>query len=275
MEMGTAGLVFRMRRRERRSRIGWHRELVVWSPFIISPVSLQGQRATESRKSDTRWHLSDECLHDLATGKRLAESSTKPSSTPPETPGNDYVSPNTGMLVLHPNASNPFTYQGIEAPVATPLNSSSNGESSDSTSPSPSDSSLCPISPLADQHFLPDPVLSVYAALFINGSILGIPCAHGQPLTPSRSAAPSTPIPLRPTPLQLTTGHFSWIDRFPFPRMRDNMILLAGIIDEEEFLGDLFILSGSFTMRKGGSTWDPEAWRIGGEFGGKWGYLFY
>jgi hypothetical protein len=137
MEMGTAGLVFRMRRRERRSRIGWHRELVVCSPFIISPVSLQGQRATESRKSDTRWHLLDECLHDLATGKRLAESSTKPSSIPPETPGNDYVSPNTGMLVLHPNASNPLTYQGIEAPVATPFNSSSNGESSDSTSPTP------------------------------------------------------------------------------------------------------------------------------------------
>jgi hypothetical protein len=47
-----------------------------------------------------------------------------------------------------------------------------------------------------------------------------------------------------------------------------------GIIDEEEFLADLFCFT-SFTLDAGTAPWDPSGWRIGKEFSAKWGYLFY
>ena len=64
------------------------------------------------------------------------------------------------------------------------------------------------------------------------------------------------------------------MDRFPFPKMRDNMITLMGIIDEEEFFADLFCLD-SFEIKPGAPAWDPTSWKIGKDFGKKWGYLFF
>ncbi|KIW67141.1 hypothetical protein PV04_06413 [Phialophora macrospora] len=114
---------------------------------------------------------------------------------------------------------------------------------------------------------------SIYGALYQNGALMGISCAVS---CSSKSCAvgPDIPESLRPTELQLTVVHPRWIDRFPFPKMRDNIITLLGIIDEEEFMGDLFRLT-SFTLDAGAAPWDPTAWRIGKEFSAKWGYLFY
>lgn len=52
------------------------------------------------------------------------------------------------------------------------------------------------------------------------------------------------------------------------------MITLMSIIDEEEFLADLFCLT-SFSVRPGAAPWDPKAWKIGQDFSAKWGYLFF
>ena len=52
------------------------------------------------------------------------------------------------------------------------------------------------------------------------------------------------------------------------------MITLLSVIDEEEFLADLFCMT-SFTVDDGGASWDPRAWKIGKDFSAKWGYLFY
>ncbi|KAL6242932.1 hypothetical protein RBB50_010032 [Rhinocladiella similis] len=114
---------------------------------------------------------------------------------------------------------------------------------------------------------------SVYAALFHNGAIMGLTCSITF-ASKSKPFGEEIPNSLRPTPLQLTTIHPQWIDRFPFPKMRDNMITLLSIIDEEEFLGDLFCLT-SFTVDGRLASWDPSAWKIGNEFSAKWGYLFY
>ncbi|KAK6379516.1 hypothetical protein LTS17_006434 [Exophiala oligosperma] len=114
---------------------------------------------------------------------------------------------------------------------------------------------------------------SVYAALFHNGAMMGLTCSISF-ASKSRPFGEEIPDSLRPTPLQLTTIHPQWIDRFPFPKMRDNMITLLSIIDEEEFLGDLFCLT-SFTVDGRMASWDPSAWKIGHEFSAKWGYLFY
>ena len=102
---------------------------------------------------------------------------------------------------------------------------------------------------------------------------MGISCSISSS-SKSRQVGPEIPDSLRPTELQLTVVHPRWIDRFPFPKMRDNMITLLGIIDEEEFMADLFCFT-SFTLDTGAASWDPKAWKIGKEFAAKWGYLFY
>jgi len=115
--------------------------------------------------------------------------------------------------------------------------------------------------------------MTVWAALFQNGAMMGISCAVSFP-GKSVPVGPEIPLSLRPTALQLTTIHPRWIDRFPFAKMRDNMINMISIIDEDEFLQDLFCMT-SFTVKPGAASWDPTAWSIGSEFSQKWGYLFY
>jgi Domain of unknown function (DUF3425) len=124
-----------------------------------------------------------------------------------------------------------------------------------------------------DQRAFPTPQLSVFAALWDNGAILGIACSS-EFTWKSKHVASDIPVALHPTPLQQMKVHFTWIDRFPFPQMRDNMITLSGVFNEEDFLEDLF-KQPSFTLKPGGLSWDPAAWKIAQEFGTKWGYLFY
>ena len=88
----------------------------------------------------------------------------------------------------------------------------------------------------------------------------------------------------------MTVLHIPWIDRFPFPKMRDNVISLSGVIDEEEFrtsllstpksslltpvVADLFT-TDSFVIVPESVSWDPMAWVVTKSFEEKWGYLFY
>ncbi|RVX67911.1 hypothetical protein B0A52_08516 [Exophiala mesophila] len=103
----------------------------------------------------------------------------------------------------------------------------------------------------------------------VHGGLSGIPVTELSP-----KFGPEVPDSLQPTTLQLTVPHPRWMDRFPFPKMRDNMITLMGIIDEEEFFADLFCLD-SFEIKPGAPAWDPTSWKIGKDFGKKWGYLFF
>lgn len=102
---------------------------------------------------------------------------------------------------------------------------------------------------------------------------MGLTCSSNVPHRSSRQDS-SIPESLQPTVLQLTTIHVPWIDRFPFAKMRDNFITLVGIIDEEEFLRDLFNIE-SFRIAPHRPGWDPDAWMISNKFAKKWGYLWY
>ncbi len=113
---------------------------------------------------------------------------------------------------------------------------------------------------------------SVFAALFANGEMLGLICGTTIPAK-STPAAPHIPASLWPTALQLTTIHTRWIDRWPFPNFRDNVITLNALFDEEGFLRDLFSMD-SFALKPGKPGWDPTAWTIGRKFAEKWGFLF-
>ncbi|KAF9694118.1 hypothetical protein EKO04_007801 [Ascochyta lentis] len=115
--------------------------------------------------------------------------------------------------------------------------------------------------------------LNVFTALFMNGQILSLACST---LLASKSLppTPSIPVPLRPTASQLHTVHFQWIDRLPFPKLRDSLIRLQGVVDLEEFLNDLFVMP-SFEIRAGAACWDPRAWSMEGGWARKWGWLFF
>lgn len=119
----------------------------------------------------------------------------------------------------------------------------------------------------------PEYPLSCFGALYINGMYLKIPCST---VVPARSdpVGPEVPVSLRPTELQLITIHPRWIDRFPFPKMRDSLISLSGVIDDEDFMKDLALLP-SFDILPGGAPWDPKAWKMKKPFADKWGYLFF
>lgn len=124
-----------------------------------------------------------------------------------------------------------------------------------------------------DTHYLPRPNASIFSALFNNGRLLGIPCSYCG-LEKSKPTQLSVPYSLRATQLQINVAHRTFIDRFPFPAFRNNLIYFDALIDMEQFLDDLFNLY-SFSLEFERPPWDPRAWRIGPEFEKKWGYLFY
>jgi hypothetical protein len=117
---------------------------------------------------------------------------------------------------------------------------------------------------------------SVYDALVRNGAILGIPCdSWNSNLPPSKSQLVlGAPEALQPTPLQLAAVHPRWVDRLPFPKMRDNLIVLINAIDEDEIINDI-LRDNSFALRVDSAPWEPAAWKVGKSFWEKWGYLFY
>lgn len=119
----------------------------------------------------------------------------------------------------------------------------------------------------------PNYPLTFYGALYMNGQLLGIPCSTVVPAK-SNPAGPDIPFPLQPTELQLTIIHPRWIDRFPFPKMRNSLITLSGVIDDEEFVKDLALMP-SFIILPGRQPWDPRAWKIEKPFAEKWGFLFF
>ncbi|KIW37786.1 uncharacterized protein PV06_09775 [Exophiala oligosperma] len=124
-----------------------------------------------------------------------------------------------------------------------------------------------------DHLLLVHPSRSALVAFEDNGHRMGIGCACVG-LVRSWRQSPDLPAVLQPTPLQLTTPHSIWIDRMPFPRMRDNIILLAHMIDLEDFYVDL-LTKESFEFKDGSAPHNPAAYRIDPTFRAKWGYLFH
>ncbi|KAJ7721452.1 hypothetical protein B0H16DRAFT_1559887 [Mycena metata] len=112
---------------------------------------------------------------------------------------------------------------------------------------------------------------TMLAALFQNGVVLGLTCGTVVPAK-SKPQPSNVPQSLQPTETQLMRIHPPWIDRFPFPRMRDNMVTL-GVIDEEVFLQYMFT-SPTFEVKPGYASWDPTGWVVQKEFVQKWGFLF-
>jgi hypothetical protein len=88
------------------------------------------------------------------------------------------------------------------------------------------------------------------------------------------------PRDLQPTFLQITTQHEAWIDAIPFPRLRDNLILLAGKYNSTDLrldLGQRLYEGYDDTYRRGflvwGQPWSMQGWEVSDGFIQKWGFL--
>lgn len=106
-------------------------------------------------------------------------------------------------------------------------------------------------------------------------------CPHSLNIPRFNHVTPSKiPVDLRPTLIQQSKPHPFWMDTLPFPRIRDNMIFLAGTYDEDDLYSDLGrdIYEGfEDTERRGFVSWkDPwsaDGWEISDGFAKKWGFL--
>lgn len=87
----------------------------------------------------------------------------------------------------------------------------------------------------------------------------------------------SVPLALRPTPLQRTKPHHPWIDCFPFPQIRDNLIAVEDEFDDSELCSDLMAFwdtrNSGATLLVWGFPWDPNNWEVTEGFLKKWGWI--
>ncbi|KAF7589224.1 hypothetical protein BBP40_004566 [Aspergillus hancockii] len=80
----------------------------------------------------------------------------------------------------------------------------------------------------------------------------------------------SVPASLRPTALQRAAPHHPWLDVFPFPRMRDNLIYAGDSLDDDELCHDLLgfwdTRNTNATLLVWGTPWDPRNWEVSEAF---------
>jgi hypothetical protein len=87
----------------------------------------------------------------------------------------------------------------------------------------------------------------------------------------------SCPVHLRPTLLQRTVEHHPWLDLFPIPELRDNILRLGDSFDDTplciqmlEFLDLPHEKTGLIVW---GDPWHPGGWEISEDFLRKWPWV--
>lgn len=85
------------------------------------------------------------------------------------------------------------------------------------------------------------------------------------------------PSALRPTDLQRSTPHHPWLDIFPFPQFRDNLIRAGDHLDDNELCHDLTAFWDTRTSNARLLVWGiascPENWEATEDFARKWGFF--
>ncbi|PYI35348.1 hypothetical protein BP00DRAFT_442871 [Aspergillus indologenus CBS 114.80] len=91
------------------------------------------------------------------------------------------------------------------------------------------------------------------------------------PGNPSRQSLPAS---LFPTSTQCTISHHPWLDCFPFPRMRDNLVQAAGSFNDCELCTDIVDpTNGDIGMMVWGDPWLPQSWEVSQLFVAKWAWV--
>ncbi|KAJ0415138.1 hypothetical protein BJY00DRAFT_293930 [Aspergillus carlsbadensis] len=125
---------------------------------------------------------------------------------------------------------------------------------------------------------------NVYRAFLQNLTLLGL-VADGicelEILSPFNQSGPPRadivfPPSLLPTRCQRSVPHHPWLDFFPYPRMRDNLLRSLGGFDKLDFCTDIlgFWSSGGDNMLLvWGEPHDTENWEVTELFIKKWGWV--
>jgi hypothetical protein len=128
------------------------------------------------------------------------------------------------------------------------------------------------------------------AALQRNADVLGVKAAYFtcEGLSPFTNEEPiprvanlqlDWPANLNPTQLQRSIKHHPWIDVFPWPRLRDNMLQAfehPDLCDEDEMCQELVEygdLDSKAFLVVWGDARDLRNWEVTPEFLSKWGWL--
>ncbi|PYI29538.1 hypothetical protein BP00DRAFT_427415 [Aspergillus indologenus CBS 114.80] len=142
-------------------------------------------------------------------------------------------------------------------------------------------------SPTLD-HLLTLSRMNVYRAFATNMATLGMGTGaewmHDDALSPFTTLQPhgardptALPLHLRPTKLQQTVPHHPWLDFFPLPRLRDNLVAMADRFDDEELCLDIMGFWDSPTQTYSLLVWgepsDPANWEITEDFLRKWPWV--
>jgi hypothetical protein len=149
--------------------------------------------------------------------------------------------------------------------------------------------------PLTNDHLITLTQFNVFRAIATNIHILtsfdgfmGEPpsgdCTDSDeslPLFPKPSECHGIPETLKPTSLQRTMSHKTWIEPLPHPQMRDNAILAGSTIDFQEFKADIMgglYPDGSISPGTNGllvwlDPWHPRGWEFTEGFARKWRVL--
>ncbi|KAI1126752.1 hypothetical protein F5Y10DRAFT_244255 [Nemania abortiva] len=135
--------------------------------------------------------------------------------------------------------------------------------------------------------------LNVLNAIARNALLIGIPVeslCRDEFVSPFQQAGPQPlgrPVPapfcpdsLQPTHAQRTIFHHPWIDLFPFPRFRDNVLVAVrdGLFDDDELCLDLLGVECAGPGDRPAliiwtDAWDPRGWEVSEAFLRKWGML--
>ncbi|KAL4961166.1 DUF3425 domain-containing protein [Aspergillus stella-maris] len=82
------------------------------------------------------------------------------------------------------------------------------------------------------------------------------------------------PTALSPTSTQRNTPHHPWLDCFPFPQIRDNLIGVGEEFDDCQLCNDLMDpASKDFGMMVWGDPWMPGNWEVSEFFFAKWSWV--
>jgi hypothetical protein len=102
-------------------------------------------------------------------------------------------------------------------------------------------------------------------------------CDSISPFVTAHPVRPVMPANLKPTALQLTVEHHPWIDLWPFPQMRDNILRAGESYDDDplwiELVDNQLALGGWSGLIVWGNPWDVYSWEVTEEFARRWWWV--
>ncbi|KAE8381491.1 hypothetical protein BDV26DRAFT_289343 [Aspergillus bertholletiae] len=120
---------------------------------------------------------------------------------------------------------------------------------------------------------------NVLRAFMDNGTAIGLAIQQMEddalsPFNTDTHRSWNLPPSLYPTTTQRSIPHHPWLDCFPFPQMRDNLIQVGDALDDCELCVDMMDPSnGDIAFLVWGDPWLPQSWEVSESFIRKWSWI--